>query len=415
MNRPRFGYPWAMKFKRLPEDFRVEELPLIQGGDRGRFAFYRLWKRGIGSLEALDSVRRRWNIPANRVHYGGLKDRHAETVQYLTILEGPDRSIREPNLELEPLGLVSQPYGPAFFRGNRFRLVLRDMGDEAAARAVRALASIDRDGVPNYFDDQRFGSVGFAGGFIAEAWLKGDHETALKLAIVEPTISDRPETREEKAILTEFWGRWAEAKARLPKSHARSLVTYLADHPTDFRGAFARLRRDLRSIYFSAYQSFLWNMALGRLIDAKTRPDQRVAVNFKVATLPIHHDLDPAQADELGRSTLPLPTTRTHLPESGEVRDLMLGVVAERGLVWNDLRVKHLKDVFFSKGERRAVFHPSGTTCEVADDDLYPRRKKVSLGFDLPKGCYATLIVKRCTKLADPAASLEEDDDPDPV
>lgn len=246
-----------MKLKRLPEDFRVEELPLIRGGDHGRFAFYRLWKRGIGTLEALDAVRRRWNIPAARVHYGGLKDRHAETVQYLTILEGPNRSIREANLELEPLGLVPQAYGPAFFRGNRFRLVLRDMGDEAADRAVQGVASIDRDGLPNYFDDQRFGSVGFAGGFIAEAWLKGDHEAALKLAIVEPTISDRPDTREEKSILAEHWGHWAEAKARLPRSHARSLVTYLADHPADFRGAFARLRRDLRSIYFSAYQSFL--------------------------------------------------------------------------------------------------------------------------------------------------------------
>ena len=192
-------------------------------------------------------------------------------------------------------------------------------------RAVRGVASIDRDGLPNYFDDQRFGSVGFAGGFIAEAWLKGDHETALKLAIVEPTASDRPETREEKAILREFWGRWAEAKSRLPRSHARSLVTYLADHPTDFRGAFARVRRDLRSIYFSAYQSFLWNLALGRLIEAKTRPDQRVAIDFKVATLPLHHDLDPQQADDLRRWTLPLPASRTPLAESGEASDIVLG------------------------------------------------------------------------------------------
>ena len=398
-----------MKLKRLPEDFRVEELPLVRGGDRGRFAFYRLWKRGIGTLEALDGVRRRWNVPSSHVHYGGLKDRHAETVQYLTILEGPNRSIREPNLELEHLGFLPHPYGPPYFRGNRFHLVLRDLSDEAAERAARGVESIDRDGLPNYFDDQRFGSVGFAGGFIAEAWLKGDHETALKLAIVEPTASDRPETREEKAILAECWGEWAEAKNRLPRSHARSLVTYLADHPTDFRGAFARVRRDLRSIYFSAYQSFLWNLALGRLIEAKTRPDQRVAVDFKVATLPIHHDLDPSQADELRRWTLPLPASRTPLAESGEARDIVLAVVAERGLTWNELRVKHLKDVFFSKGERPVVFYPTSTTCAIEADELYPRRRKVLLGFDLPKGCYATLVVKRCTKLADPAVILEDD------
>ncbi len=95
--------------------------------------------------------------------------------------------------------------------------------------------------MPNYFDDQRFGSVGFGGGFIAEAWLRGDHERALYLALAEPNPMDRPDTRVEKEILRECWGRWAEAKARLDRSHARSLVTYLVDHPEDFRGAFARV------------------------------------------------------------------------------------------------------------------------------------------------------------------------------
>ena len=113
-----------------------------------------------------------------------------------------------------------------------------------------------------------------------------------------------------------------------------SLVTYLADHPTDFRGAPSPgCDATCGSIYFSAYQSFLWNKSLGRLIEAKTRPEQRLAVDFKVATLPIHHDLDPDQAEELGSRTLPLPATRTPLPESGEVRVSLavLGVVAERG------------------------------------------------------------------------------------
>lgn len=402
-----------MKLKRLPEDFRVEEVPLVRGGDRGRFAFYRLWKRGIGTLEALDAIRRRWNLPAARVQYGGLKDRHAETIQYLTILEGPDRAIREPNLVLEPVGFLPHAYGPQFFRGNRFRLVLRDMGDEAADRASRSAASLARDGLPNYFDDQRFGSVGFAGGFIAEAWLKGDHESALRLAIAEPTASDRPDVRDEKAILRETWGRWSEAKALLPRSHARSLVTYLVDHPVDFRGAFARVRRELRSIYFSAYQSFLWNIALGRLLERKTRPEQRVTIDFKVASLPVHHDLDPGQADELRSWTLPLPASRSPLEEAGEKREIMLSVVEERGIPWQELRVKHLKDVFFSKGERRALFYPTDLAHSVRADDLYPGRKKVELQFELVKGAYATLLVKRLTRVADPDRT--SDDDPDLV
>ena len=386
-----------MKLKRQPEDFRVEEMPLARGGERGRFTFYRLWKRGLGTLEAVEAIRRRWNLSGAQIHHGGLKDRHAETIQYITILEGPNRSLHETNVSLEPLGRLDHAYGPRDFRGNRFRLVLRDLSKESATKAQAAVEQLPRDGLPNYFDDQRFGSVGFSGGFIAEAWLKGDFERAFRLAIAEPNASDRPDAREQKAILNEFWGRWSEAKAKLEKSHARSLVTYLADHPTDFRGAFARVNRDLRSLYFSAYQSYLWNLMLGRLIEKTTRPEQRTTLDFKVAALPLHHDLDSVQAAALRGWQIPLPASRTPLGE-GPARDLALEVMSEQGITWENLRVKYLKDVFFSKGTRPALFFPEKTEIHVAPDELYPGRKKANLAFELGKGAYATLVVKRLTE-----------------
>jgi tRNA pseudouridine13 synthase len=389
-----------MKLKRLPEDFQVEEMPLVQGGGRGRFVFYRLTKRGLGTLEAVEAVCRRWDVAGQRVSYGGLKDRHAVTIQYLTILEGPDRPLRESSFELVPVGRLDRPYGPDLFRGNRFSIVIRDLTPDAAARAVRAVEQLPRDGLPNYFDDQRFGSVGFSGGFIARAWLAGDHEQALRLAIAEPNPSDRPDTKQEKAILSEHWGNWPEAKARLDRSHARSLVTYLVDHPTDFRGAFARVRRELRSLYFSAFQSYLWNLMLGRMIERLTRPEQRVPISFKVADLPIHRGLDTVQAAALRACRLPLPASRTPLPEAGIEREIALEVAAGQGLAWEDLRVKHLKDVFFSKGTRPALFFAETLSSELADDELAPGRQKLRLDFELTKGAYATLVVKRVTDAA---------------
>src|SRR5262249_25205939 len=154
-------------------DFRVEELPIVQGGGRGKFVLYRLTKQGMGTLEAVEAVCRRWNLAGHRLNYGGLKDRHAVTVQYLTIVEGPERSLRETSFDLEPIGRIDRPYGPALFRGNRFSVVFRDLSADAAEKARRAVAELPRDGLPNYFDDQRFGSVGFSGSFIAREWLAG--------------------------------------------------------------------------------------------------------------------------------------------------------------------------------------------------------------------------------------------------
>jgi tRNA pseudouridine13 synthase len=386
-----------MKLKRLAEDFQVEELPLIAAGEHGRFVFYRLTKRGMGTLEAVEAICRRWNLAGRRISYGGLKDRHAVTVQYLTIVDGPDRALHETSFDLEPLGRLSQPYGPGHFRGNRFTVVLRDLTLPARERAVRALAALPRDGLPNYFDDQRFGSVGTGGEFLAQAWLTGNHERALWLAIAEPNPFDRPGTRAEKAVLRESWGRWPEAKARLGRSHARSLVTYLVDHPTDFRGAFARLRRELRSLVFSAFQSHVWNGILGRWIERSTRPDQRTEVTFKTATLPIHHDLDPEQAAALGATRIALPSARSACPE-GPLGEAARAALEPFGLAWEDLRIRHLKDVFFSKGTRPALFFADALTHSVADDEIHPGREKLRLGFELPRGTYATLIVKRLTE-----------------
>lgn len=388
-----------MKLKRQPEDFRVEELPLVSGDEGGRFVYYRLEKRGLGTLEAIEAICRRWNLAGRRISYGGLKDRHAVTTQYLTIFDGPERALRESSFELTPLGRIDRPYGPDNFRGNRFSVVLRALSDEALARANRAVGELPRDGLPNYFDDQRFGSVGFGGGFIGQAWLTGDYESALKLALAEPNPSDRPGTKAEKAVLRECWGRWAEAKARLERSHARSLVTYLVDHPTDFRGAFARVRRELRSLYFSAFQSHLWNLILGRMITRVTREDQRVPFDFKVASLPIHRGLDPEQAATLAAAKIPLPSSRNPPPDGPE-GEIANEVVAELRLTWQDLRVRHLKDVFFSKGKRPALFFPENLAGDAGNDELEKGRKKLTLTFELPKGAYATLVVKRVTDAA---------------
>lgn len=388
-----------MKLKRQPEDFQVEELPLVTAGDRGRFTFYRLTKRGLGTLEAVEAICRRWNIAGRQVSYGGLKDRHAVTIQYLTIFDGPHQALRQSSFELEPLGRVASPYGPQQFRGNRFVVVIRDLTEADARRSVQAVQELPTDGLPNYFDDQRFGSVGFDGGFIGKAWLSGDHERALRLALAEANPSDRPGTKVEKELLRECWGRWAEAKARLERSHARSIVTYLVDHPEDFRGAFARIRRELRSLYFSAFQSHLWNGMLARWIEHCAPPEKRIAIDFKLGPLPIHRGLDLAQAQTLRSSSIPLPSSRNSLPE-GELGAVIGAVLQDQNLAWEDMRVKHLKDVFFSKGSRPALFFPERLSHELGVDELAKGRKSLRLSFELPKGAYATLVVKRITDAA---------------
>src|SRR5262249_7068863 len=77
-----------------------------------------------------------------RLSYGGLKDRHASTLQYLSIFRGPQRNLTHHQIRLEYLGQRPAPYTSQDIRANRFRITLRDLRQEAVDAALPRLESI---------------------------------------------------------------------------------------------------------------------------------------------------------------------------------------------------------------------------------------------------------------------------------
>jgi tRNA pseudouridine13 synthase len=56
-----------------------------------------------------------------------------------------------------------------------------------------------------------------------------------------------------------------------------------------------------------------------------------------------------------------------------------------------------LQKPFFSKGDRPICFVPSNWTLETATDELNANRRKIVTRFELPRGSYATMLIKRLT------------------
>jgi len=393
-----------LKIKRLPEDFQVEELTGFPSSG-GNYALYRLKKRSIGTPEAVDEVVRRWKIPRHRISYGGLKDKHAVTTQFVTVQNGPRRNLAQQSFELHYLAQAAKPFTPQEISGNRFAIVLRDLSAAAMNKALDALPQVQIEGLPNYFDDQRFGSVGESGEFIGQAWCAGNYERALWLALADPHPDDRTDERRQKEIMREHWGQWRACKDALDRSHRRSIVTYMADKPPDrpdYRGAFARIKVDLRGLYLAAFQSCLWNRMLARFLQAEAPAGQLIDVPLKLGPVPFFHRLDHDAAGRFQNTQLPLPSARLHLdalkPEEAPMLTLITDVIAEFGLELRQLRVKYPRDSFFSKGHRAVSVPVGNLVADPADDDLYPGRKKLALRFDLPRGSYATILVKRLTE-----------------
>ncbi|MBX3422423.1 MAG: tRNA pseudouridine(13) synthase TruD [Pirellulaceae bacterium] len=387
-----------MKLKSLPDDFQVSEVVQLTTGN-GPFALYELHKRSLGTPEAIQAVLRSWNLPRQKISYAGLKDRHATTVQFITIHHGPKQDLTQRSFELRYVGQVQRPIGAKDIVANRFSILIRGIARGRQADLATRLHAIQNFGVVNYFDDQRFGSLGVSGRFIAEPWCKGDYEAALWLAIAEPNSHDRPRERQQKEILRQSWGQWPRCKQGLDRSHRRSIVTYLVDHPTDFRRAIGLLRSDLRSLYVAAFQSALWNQWLSRIIAQRCGTwGRHYHSAIGALALPnLQPDTGCTLVEELqwlSALQLPLPSARQHdwPPELVSVLD---DVLAQYDLQRSQIRLKYPRDTFFSKGQRNCWLRPRDLQSHWTDDSINLDCLALSLSFDLPRGAYATMLIKQ--------------------
>lgn len=387
-----------MKLKQRPNDFRVDEVCVSSPGTQGDYSLYLLEKTGWTTPDAVQAICRRWRIDRRRLSYGGLKDRHASTRQHLTILHGPERNLQHERITLTYLGKLTRPFGPGDITSNRFEIVLRAMSTDEVARATLALRDLAKTGVPNYFDDQRFGSVGEPPEFVAKEMVFGRFERALWLALAAPYEYDTAMARQEKHVLAECWGNWSECKSRLKKGHARSLVDYLVTHPTDFKGAVARLRPDLQGLYLSAYQSYLWNRMLARWLIESLGPDNLAWITLKLGHYPVPVHLPEDWQERWQQLMLPLPSARLKSTPDVPWAKSVEPVLEEEGLTLATLKIKGLQKPFFSKGERMGCIMPRNLSHTTMSDDLNPGRQQLALTFELPRGCYATMLVKRITQ-----------------
>ncbi len=380
-----------MKLKCRPDDFVVTER-LKTGPSVGSFALYRLSKTDLGTPEAIAQIRRSWNLDARRVAHAGLKDRHAVTHQYITVRNGPQTDLRQDRFSLEYCGQTGEAVSAARIDGNHFQIIVRQLTQPQASQIVNRVSSAGGVAVPNYFDQQRFGSLGYSGEYVAAAWCRRDYERATWLALADPNPHDRSSEKEQKEILRDHWGDWVTCKQQLQRSHRRSIVTYLVDHPVGFRKAFGLIRSDLRGLFLSAFQSAVWNRMLGRMLEQEF--PEFPTTDIADASLPFGclASASVSSSDQ----TLPLVSARSrNLPE--DVRRHAAEATECYGLRPEEMKLSWPRDRFFSRGNRRCWLVPDSVTADIADDDIYEGSQRVRLEFELPSGSYATMLIRGLT------------------
>jgi tRNA pseudouridine13 synthase len=402
-----------------PEDFLVDEVFEEQSYEGGRYLVLEVEKTDWDTHHLIREMSRRLRISQKRFGWAGTKDKRAVTVQRISIMnldEAELKRITLPDLKIRVLGRTNRSVGLGDLLGNRFRIIIRELAcPEPASTLARITEEIvQQKGVPNYFGVQRFGDTRPITHKVGEALARGKIEEAVYIYLALPFSGEPERTRVAREEL------WASrdvptALKGFPEylHHEMAMLNYLAEHPGDYAHSFDVLAVNLKRLFLHAYQSYLFNKILSRRLDARLPLDRAVVgdvVCFARGGLP---DMDKQQAvtsenlDAVNRLagrgrafvTLPLIGFETILAEGME-GEIERAILMEEEVSQENFRVEENAELG-SRGTRRTALCPAQPQIRVKGDIA-------DLEFMLPKGSYATVVLREYMKSLNSSQNLSK-------
>ncbi|WP_309497979.1 tRNA pseudouridine(13) synthase TruD [Sulfurovum sp.] len=160
-------YPLNVKnefvFNSSPRDFTVEEIPLYEFTGEGEHLVLQVRKKEMTTWEMLDAISNHVGIRRRDMGYAGLKDKHAMTIQYISVMAIHEEKLKAfTHDKIKILSSVrhNNKIRVGHLKGNRFNIRLKKVLGVQKDKLDSVLKWIKTNGVPNYFGNQRFGTDG---------------------------------------------------------------------------------------------------------------------------------------------------------------------------------------------------------------------------------------------------------------
>ncbi len=322
-----------MIIKQIPEDFIVEEVIDLKLVKKANYLVYKLTKQDWDTFKLLEKIARILNTKIKFIGYAGNKDKKALTTQYISFYKIPKSKID--NIKIQDIKLE-------FIGYSLDRINLGDLNGNDFIVNIRNLNK--KTEIPeklyleNYFDDQRFGSKGNTH-LVGKAIIKRDFKNACELLNLEIKNND-------------------------------------------YVGALRLQHRRLLRFYISSYQSFLFNQILSRYLEKS----EHFKVKYKLGELAI-------SKNNLENFDMPLISFDAKF--SKRIKNIAENLLKEEELSLNDFIIKEIPELITETVYRKAFVDNVKIKYKFLDDELNKGKYKAELEFFLPKGCYATLLIKK--------------------
>ena len=399
------------RIRQRAEDFLVDEVCQASAASEGRYQLIKLTKTDTETHHAVRELSRRLQVSQRRISWAGTKDKRAVTTQRMSIdslhLSGP---LRFGTVVVEPIGRSDRPINLGDLDGNDFEVTIRALKgpqidlESAIGRLFEEIRVAH--GLPNFFGVQRFGSIRPVNHLVGRALVEGDAERAVMTYVGKPYPDEPEDAKRARQSVAETHD-FKDALKRMPirLRYERAMLNHLAKHPNDFCGALDALSVNLQRLFVHAFQSYLFNKMLSRRLErgfsltvgfdgdrVRTSDLQRVRTVVPKNMQALNESL----AIGMGTIQMPVPGYDTELSD-GVVGQIEREVLASEGVDLDEFRIECCPRLA-SKGVMRDVLLPANVRFDVAADELGEGHLKATFKFFLPKGGYATTVLREIMK-----------------
>ncbi|MDY6865964.1 MAG: tRNA pseudouridine(13) synthase TruD [Halobacteriota archaeon] len=401
------------------EDFRVSEITNREEGETGRYLILELVKDDWDNHHLIRDISRILRISQKRIGLAGTKDKRAITKQKISISDISEEEIERINLKgvkLEVIGRSNRPIVLGDLYGNEFQITIRDIDleiSELKERMSQTCDAIIEKSIGNFFGPQRFGTNRPVTHLVGDAIVRrGDFEKAAMTYIAKPFPGESQEARSAREYIWET-GELKEGLKKMPLflRYERAMLDYLIANPGDFKGSFGVLPKNLRNIFVHALQSVIFNKILTSRIRKGIPINKAVAgdvVCFKNDMgFPDVRKMQKVTSDNLDGInnlirrkrafvTAPIVGYQTEITDGVE-GDVEREVLEDLSIKPEYFRIDAAPD-FSSKGLRREISLFTDIKYTLEPDEINNEKYKVDLMFSLPKGSYATVVLREFIK-----------------
>ncbi|HEX3358262.1 MAG TPA: tRNA pseudouridine(13) synthase TruD [Tepidisphaeraceae bacterium] len=183
--------------KQRPEDFFVQELPLYEPSGQGEHVYCEIQKIGMTTFQAIDRIAAALHVSTRDIGYAGLKDARAITRQIFSIVGTTEQAVMGlhiPDMTIQWAARHANKIRLGHLAGNRFAVKIREVNPTDVVKLTPLLDTIQQQGMPNYFGEQRFGRRG-NNDLLGATLIRGRPEELLKLLLGSPNPKiDDPQT-----------------------------------------------------------------------------------------------------------------------------------------------------------------------------------------------------------------------------